>query len=237
MTDINSPYFPYIKVQENYIDLSDTVNLPRKICDYLIDAPQGNYTPKDDNKLPRCRLWKYLYYDAERPLDHVLPSISNKLSVVFNPNKPTEPPTDKGYRLIPQIFIKQSQEIAQTRIHIYMGRSVPSNDEMRISLSVVFAIFTHYSYELNTKTDEYSRVFAIEQALIEALHGVNMAGVGTFYFAKSKHADCGSRPIFDGETNIGRELTMALELFTECKDENITENMPFFDKSGTLRMW
>ena len=212
--DLNSPYYPYIKVQENYYDLSDTVSLPRKICDYLIDAPQREYTPQDNNDLPRCRLWKYLYYDGSRPLSNPLPTIQQKMSVVFNPDNPQNPPTEKGYRLIPQIFTKQSEENARTSIYVYLGRTVPMDDELRIALSVHFRIWTHYTYEANTRTDEYSRAFAIEQALIEAFHGVNMDGIGTFFFSKFKHPDCGSGVMYDGETNVGRELTMALEIAT-----------------------
>lgn len=212
--DVNSPWFPYIKSQESFFDLSNTVTLPRRICDYLIDAPQGDYEPKDDNSYPRCRLWKYLFYDTPRPLEEQLPSIRKKMSVVFNPEKPETAPTEKGYRLIPQVFIKQSQLDAQTRIYVYMGRSVPIEDNMKMAISVVFRIWTHYTYEANTKTDEYSRVLAIEQALIEALHGVNMEGVGTFFFSKFKHPDCGSEVMYDGQENLGRQLTMALEVAT-----------------------
>ena len=212
--DLISPYWPYVKAQENYYDLSDTVSLPRKIADYLIDAPRGDYVPPDDNRYPRCRLWKYLYYDGARPLSEPLPSIREKMSVVFNPDAPQNPATEKGYRLIPQIFKKQSEESARTSIYVYLGRTVPMDDEFRIALSVHFRIWTHYTQEANTKTDEYSRAFAIEQALIEAFHGVNMTGVGTFFFSKAKHADCGSGVIYDGETNVGRELVLALEVAT-----------------------
>lgn len=212
--DPASPTYPYLKVQENYYDLADTVTLPRKICDYLIDAPLRGYAPPDNNRYPRCRFWKYLYYDGARPLEKPLPTISEKLSVVFNPDEPQNPPTEKGYRLIPQIFVKQSQESARTIVNVYLGRTVPMDDEFRIALSVHFRIWTHYTYEANTRSDEYSRVFAIEQSLIEALHGVNMDGIGTFFFSKFKHPDCGSGVMYDGETNVGRELTIALELAT-----------------------
>lgn len=213
MSDINSQWFPYTKVHEAYYDLSESKDIPRKICDYLIDAPQAGYVPADDNRFSRCRFWKYLYYDSMKPLAEPLPSIQEKLSVLYNPERSNDPPTDKGYRLIPQIYVKESQENAQTRVHVYMGRTI-ANSEYKMAISVVFMIWTHYTYELNTKQDEYSRAFAIEQALIEAFHGVNMDGVGTFYMSKSAHPDCGSRAIFDGNTNVGRELTLALEIAT-----------------------
>lgn len=234
--DVRSPYYPYIKVQESYYDLSDSVSLPRKIADYLIDAPQGDYVPPDDNNFPRCRLWKYLYYDDPRPLEKPLPTINEKMSVVFNPDNPQNPPSDKGYRLIPQIFTRQSQEKAQTRINVYMGRTVPMNEEMRIALAVTFRVWTHYTYELNTRSDEYSRAFAIEQCLIEALHGVNMDGIGTFFFSKMVHPDCGSGVMYDGETNVGRELTIALQVATTApNDFGSFVNRPLSNESGSIR--
>ena len=242
MAERFSQWYPYTKVQESYYDLADTVSLPRKICDYLIDAPiidrvNGSYFPPNDNKFARCRLWKYLYYDGATPLNEPLPTIEQKMSVLFNPSSPENPPTSKGYRLIPQIYVKPSQVEAQSRIHIYMGRTVPSQDEFKIAVSVVFYIWTHYTYELNTKSDEYSRAFAIEQALIEAFHGVNMEGIGTFFFSRIKHPDCGSRAIFDGETNVGRELTMALEIATtNDADLNSFENKPIIVPNGKIRL-
>lgn len=236
--DLRNPYYPYVKAQENYYDLSGSVDLPRKITDYLIDAPVGDYTPVDDNAYPRCRLWKYLYYDGARPLENPLPTIQEKMSVVFNPNLPQNPPTDKGYRLIPQIFTRQSQEAAQTRLYAYMGRTVPMNEEMRIALAVTFRIFTHYTYELNTMSDEYSRAFAIEQALIEALHGVNMDGIGTFFFSKSVHPDCGSGVMYDGETNVGRELTIALQVATTVPNGfGDMRNLPLANGTGGRWGW
>ena len=117
-----------------------------------------------------------------------------------------------------------------------MGRTIPSNNEFTMSIAVTFYIWTHYTYELNTKADQYSRAFAIEQALVEALHGVNMDGVGTFFFSKSKHPDCGSDVIFDGDTNVGRKLTVALEIATTAdSDFSDADNMPMLENG--LRLW
>ena len=212
--DITSPYYPYYKIQDAFIDLSETVDLPRKICDYLLDAPKGAYKPIDDNKYPRCRFWKYLLHDEAKPLEKKLPTLKEKMAVVFNPADPES----KKYRLIPQVFTKQSQTESQTRVYVYMGRTVPK-DDFKVVCAVKFLIFTHYTYEANTKTDEYSRCFAIEQALIEAFHGVNMAGVGTFYMSKQVHPECGSRDMFDGNENVGRELTLALEIATDIEND------------------
>ena len=232
-----SKYYPYGKVQASYFDLSQLPLLPKKISDYLIDAPNPNdgYAPEDNNSYPRCRLWKYLFYDGADPLKQNLPSISEKMSVVFNPALPEKAPTEKGYRLIPQIFTKPSQVDAQTLIYFYIGRMVPSNDEFKACVSVNFIIFTHYQYEANTQTQVLSRVSGIEQALVEALHGVNMTGIGTFFFSRAKHPDCGSEELWDGNTNIGRRLTIAVELETTTGETpDPFSNMPFLD--GNIRM-
>lgn len=233
--DITSPYYPYFKVHDSFIDLSDTVDLPRKICDYLLDMPNGGYKPKDDNNYPRCRFWKYLYHDVANPLREKLPTHKEKMSVLFNPSDPENPPTDKGYRLIPQYYTKPSQTKAQTRIYVYLGRTVPT-DEFKISIAVKFLIFTHYTYESNTKADEYSRCLGIEQAIIEALHGVNMAGVGTFSMSKRVHPECGSVVMSDGKENVGRELTLGLEFATTAgNDFSDYDNM--LDMGNGLKMW
>ena len=230
MIDTTSKYYPYQKTQEQFFTLEQTVFVPRMIADYLIDAPTAEYTPPDDNSYPRARLWKWLYYDGAKPLENTLPMIGEKMSVVFDPTCPEKAPTPKGYRLIPQIFIKQSQTVGQTRVHIYMGRSVPSRDDLSIAISVIFDIYTHYTYEANSESDEYSRCLAIEQAIIESLHGVNMTGVGSFYMSKSRHPDCGSTVIYDGNTNVGRRLTMALEISTTIDNGfGANANMPLFD--------
>lgn len=236
--DIKSPYYPYIKSGEGFFNFRQFAEFPRKICDYIIDAPKGAYTPIDDNKYPRARIWKYLMYDGARPLDQPLPTIQEKMSVVFNPEQPENPPTDKGYRLIPQEFIKPAQTEAQTRIYVYMGRTLAPTDDTKYVASVVFDVFTHYTYETNTKTDEYSRTGAITAALIEALNGVNMDGIGTFSMSKSVHPDAGTKPIYDSNTNIGQELVIGLIMPTLAdNDFNDTTNMAFLSEDGSLRQW
>ena len=235
MIDTNSKYYPYQKVQENFADLSQMAYLPKKICDYLIDAPKGTYTPKDDNSYPRCRLWKYLYYDEARPLSLPLPTIKQKMSVVFNPDKASEPPTDKDYRLIPQEWVQQEQEKAMTRIYCYLGRVIAPHDDNIFSVAVIFDIFTHSTYELNTKDEVYSRTGGILTSLIDALNGVNMEGIGTFTMSKRVHPDCCTRSIFDGNTNVGKELVIALQLPTTIEQKiGDFSNMPIIDKNIKL---
>ena len=148
------------------------------------------------------------------------------MSVVFNPDKPENPPTEKGYRLFPQLWVKQSQTDAQTRVYVYEGREVP-NDSFRTATAIHFLIWTHYTNEANTKADAYSRTSAIAQSIIQAFNGVNMTGIGTFMFDKRCHPDCGSRPISDKTMNIGREVVIGLELATtSVNDLGQPNNMP-----------
>ena len=224
MPNPNSQWYPYTKVQEGFFDLSDTDEIPRKIMDYLLDMPDGVYTPKDDNKYARTRMWKYLYYDGARPTDNPLPTPAQKKAVLFNPDMAEKPPTEKGYRLIPQIYIKPAQENAQTRIYCYLGRPI-AQDDFTMRLSVVFDIWTHSIQESNTKLNEaYSRSWAILQCLIQAFHGVNMSGVGAFYFNRSKHPDCGAEPLSDKDSNIGYRLTMGIEVKSTTLNGNEENN-------------
>lgn len=225
MADINSKYYPYYKVQEGFSDHTELSEIPRKIMDYLLDMPFGEYQPKDDNKYPRCQFWKYLYYDGIRPLDNPLPTPKQKKDVLFNPEKPENPPTDKGYRIIPQKFIKPAQTDAQTRVYVYLGRSIAESD-FKTQISVIFDIWTHYTMESNTKANEsYSRTLAISDAIFHAFHGVNIAGVGTFYFNRSKHPDCGEDYRFDKDSNLERILVMGLELDSTTLNGNDEDNM------------
>ena len=118
MSDSENRFYPYNKVYEGYIDLSKTTDMPKMIADYLLDMPRGNgYNPPDDNTYPRCRFWKYLYYDEEMPLEKSLPTPKQKKSVLFSTDSPTKAPTKKGYRIFPQIYIPQAQSEAQTRLY------------------------------------------------------------------------------------------------------------------------
>lgn len=218
-TAIEDKYYPYHKVYGGYSSLLWTSVIPRKIMDYLLDMPDGKYTPKDDNEYPRTAFWKYLYYDEANPLDKALPTPAQKKSVLFDPYEPTTPPSDKGYRLIPQYYTKPAQTIGQTRLYVYMGRTIPT-DDFTEQLSVVFDIWTHYTLEANTKEMcGYSRLAKMEQCLMAAFHGVNMTGVGSFYFNRSRHGDCGSTPMTDKDSNVGRHIILGLEVKSLTLDE------------------
>lgn len=214
MSNFNSAYYPYEKVSEGAATYLGIEKIPRKIVMYLLDMPDGfGYTPKDDNGRPRVRLMKYLYYDSAAPLSRPLPTPEEKLSILFDPEKPVDDEDTishpKGYRIYPQEYWGQSETKAQTTLKIYMARTRPITP-YRAELGVYFEIFSNVNFEANTKSAAYSRCYAIEQAIIESLHGVNMAGVGAFNFNVSSSSENGSRPIADDGTNVGRLLHMSL---------------------------
>lgn len=216
MVSFDSPFYPYEKVYPGYSDFSGIEDIPRKVIFYLLDLPDRHgYEPIDDNSRPRVRLAKYLWHDGMRPLGEALPTREQKLSMLFDPYNP-DLATDelraahpKGYRIFPQIFWGQSQTEAQTTLKVYMGRT-KSSSPMRAELGVCFQILSNSNLESNAKSLAYSRCYAIEQAILEALHGVNMTGVGSFNFDSKGFYDSGARPISDEGNNVGRELFMSL---------------------------
>lgn len=235
MTDIESKWYPYYKVQEGFSDSTDIDPIPRKILEYLLDMPDGNgYTPKDDNAYPRCRFWKYLYYDGAKPLNNPLPTPAQKKEVLFDPDNAEKPPTEKGYRLIPQVYIKPAQDKTQTRVYFYLGRGRAESD-FKEQFSLVFDIWVNYTQEGNMKSEAYSRALSISTALKHAFHGVNMAGVGVFYFNSSKHPDCGERYGDDRDSNIYRQLVLGIELDSTTLNGSEEHNsMPI---GGNLKEW
>lgn len=212
MVDFNSPYYPYEKVIKGANSLSGAEYIPKKLLTYLLDLPDKHgYEPQDDNKRPRVRFIKYLFYDGENPLSEALPTAEQKLSLLFEPEHPdinTKELTKKhpkGYRLIWQRQIGESQLKAMTIVKCYISRTY-SDTPFQSCLGFHFDILTNNNFEANMKVDAYSRAFAIEQAIYEALNGVNIAGVGTVSFNRRDHADAGSEPLYDERTNVGRQL-------------------------------
>ena len=212
----DSKFYPYKKVQTGYNEMRGAEDIPFKILWYLMDMPDANgYEPVDDNDRPRVRFMKYLCNDGAEPLSEPLPTPQQKLSVLFDPRNPA-PNTEEdeenhplGYRLYAQNNFGQSQLDAQTIVKCYIGRIVAYSPYQQV-LALTFEIWTNVNYESNTQTKAYNRSFDMEQCLIEALHGVDIAGVGTVQYNQRVHGDCGSRAVYDEYTNTGRKLTMCV---------------------------
>ena len=179
--------------------------------------PTPTHQPFTDNRCPRTRISKYLYNDAQRPLDQPIPTVQQKLSLFFDPEKPADAPSDKGYRIFPQIAITEAQENAQTRLYAFMG-FVDATNDFTSDISLCFRILCNTSYDTNTKDSALSRSWAIAQAIVEALSGVNIDGVGTFYFNRRKNAECAIRYITDDQHNVGYQLVMGLTIMGDKRD-------------------
>lgn len=215
MTD--NPYFPYQKVAD-YTTIPDAETLLKKIVDYLLDFPMKGYTPPSDTSTPRSRLSRLLYYDVPHPLDQPLPTPAQKISMVFDPESPDVPPDkDKGYRVYPMIYPIQAESMGRTSLKIFMGYAKPVSP-MRVEQSVMFEVLSNTALEGNQATTSLSRTYQICVEIIRALNGVNIEGVGGFYFDRRQLTDCGLEPIADKSQNVGYRLTMGLT-FMGSEDE------------------
>ena len=215
MTD--NPYFPYQKVAD-YTTIPDAETLLKKIVDYLLDFPMKGYTPPSDTSTPRSRLSRLLYYDVPHPLDQPLPTPEQKISMVFDPESPDVPPDkDKGYRVYPMIYPIQAESMGRTSLKIFMGYAKPSSP-MRVEQSVMFEVLSNTALEGNQATTSLSRTYQICVEILRSLNGVNMEGVGGFYFDRRQLTDCGLEPIADKSQNVGYRLTMGLT-FMGSEDE------------------
>lgn len=215
MTD--NPYFPYQKVAD-YTTIPDAETLLKKIVDYLLDFPMKGYTPPSDTSTPRSRLSRLLYYDVPHPLDQPLPTPAQKISMVFDPESPDVPPDKgKGYRVYPMIYPIQAESMGRTSLKIFMGYAKPVSP-MRVEQSVMFEVLSNTALEGNQATTSLSRTYQICVEILRALNGVNMEGVGGFYFDRRQLTDCGLEPIADKSQNVGYRLTMGLT-FMGSEDE------------------
>lgn len=203
-------YEPYQRIV-GYVTLPNAEETLRKVLFYLLDMPDKNHVPFTDNRCPRVRIAKYLYHDLPRPLDADTPTPQQKLSIFFNPADPANPPTEKGYRVFPQIASTEAQEQAQTRLYAFMGFVDPTN-AFTSDISIVFRILCNTSYDTNTKDAALSRSWGISQAIVEALSGVNIDGVGPFYFDRRKNSECSIRYITDDQHNVGYQVVIGLSI-------------------------
>lgn len=193
----DSPYYPYCKDNMGFNTLRGAELIPHQILTYLLDLPDRNgYMPVDDNSRPRVRLIKYIWYDEPNPLSKPLPTPEEKLSLLYDGRNP-DINTDedkllhpKGYRIFGQQYELQSPVEAKTMLRCFMAREIPRSDFKTI-LGLDFECIVNYALDNVTKTNVYSRMFAIHQCLVEALHGVNINGIGVVYYNKSVHGDSG----------------------------------------------
>lgn len=176
-----SPYWPYRKTNEADT-LAGMEQIPYIVVRYLMDLPDGTgYVPPSDNKYPRARLKKLLYWDGPLPLDQPLPTAEQTQALLFDPENPDRPPdTERGYRFFPQNMTQQSMAWSKSLVRVYLSdASVLPSKEMYITRQdVVFDVIVNVSIESNTGMTASSRAYDIVQAIREATAGVNFGGVG-----------------------------------------------------------
>lgn len=212
-----SDTYPYERVMKGYNRFIGAEQIPYKIITYLMDmADRNGYVPQDDNSRARVRLAKYLWYDTANPLSQPLPTDEEKRSMLYDGNDAvlskeqlatTHP---KGYRLYAQKYWTQSELDAKVLLKCYTGRVIPQSP-FRASIGLTFEIIINCAMDTTTRTTAYSKIYAMECALIEALHGVNIAGIGVVNFNRYSHPDDGSRPYADEGTHIYRLINMDID--------------------------
>lgn len=218
---VTNQFYPYEHVHA-YGTFPRLEEVPFMVRNYLMDMPSAGYEPPDDNRYYRCQLMKYLYYDDARPLDNPLPTPAQKLSLVYDPDKPDAMPTEKGYRIYTQEIIHEAQRVGQTIMRVYMGPVYPTGP-FTAEAGVRVTFLSNLAYDPAIKTTVLSKTFAMACLAMRALNGLNLgAGVGTLYFNRKGHADSNIYPINDESTNVGYRLTMGLEVMgTDVNDQYI----------------
>lgn len=215
---VNNPYYPYNKVGD-FATLPDAETLLKKVVDYLLDLPMKGYTPPEDTSTPRSRLIRLLYYDVPHPLEMPLPTVDEKIAMVFDPDYPDKPINEKnGYRIYPMIYPIQAESMGRTTLKIFMSYAKPMSP-MRVEQTISFEVLTNTDYENNQDGTSLSRTYQICLEILRAMNGVNMDGVGGFYYDRRQNTECGLEPIADKSQNVGYRLTMGLTYIGSSDNE------------------
>lgn len=229
MVDFNNPYYPYEKVSTGFNTLRGAEMIPYQLLMYLLDLPDKNgYEPVDDNSRPRVRLIKYIYYNDSNPLAQPLPTPEQKLSLLYDGKNP-DINTDEdhelhpvGYRLFGQQYELQSPTTAKTMLRCYMARAIPRTD-FKTVLGIDFSCIVNYALDNIIGTGVYSRMYAIHQCLVEALHGVNITGIGTIHYSKPIHGDSGFSTFHSEGTQIYSDTFFAIDWQETTTDEVVQD--------------
>ena len=226
--DFNSPWYPYERTSAAYNTFRGAELIPKLLIRYLMDLADANgYAPTDDNNRPRVRLMKYLYYDGPKPLAQTLPTDEEKRSIYYDgEDMAVNSEIDKilhpaGFRLYAQQYWVPATFDAKTTLKCYIGKVTPYSP-FSASIGITFEIACNYANDTALRTNAYSRLFAMECALIEALHGVNITGVGVVDFNRMAHSDAGSRPYRDEGTHVFRYVNFSVQWAESSPPEGTT---------------
>lgn len=222
---MESDTYPYERVLPGVNRMEGAEEIPYKIITYLLDMPLADgYTPQDDNSRPRVRIAKYLWHEGANPLSKPLPTPAEKLSMLFDGDKPDINTAEqkkkhpKGYRIFPQVYWGPVELDAKVVLKCYIGR-VLTPSQILSKIGIIFEILVNSNLENTTRTDAYSRAWNIECAIVSALNGVSIAGIGTVHNDRPSHLDNGSGVLHDNGTHVGRILYMSIdweESGTDC---------------------
>lgn len=205
--DFTSPYYPFRKAVAGN-SMAGAEQLPYVIGRYLMDLPDGKgYTPPSDNRFPRARLKRLIYWDGPLPLEQPLPTPEQIKALQFNPLDPAKPPdVQRGYRIFMQEFAQQAQYDAQTRLHVYHGHgtALQTGKGIYIRQQIIVKVTCNYSLESNVGMTATSRSYDIAQAVIEAMDGVSFGGDGAAQVSNINKID-------DERVNTGFKIYFSID--------------------------
>lgn len=211
-----SPYWPYRKVVEADT-LAGMEQMPYILCRYLMDLPDGTgYTPPSDNRFPRVRLKKLLYWDCPLPLEQPMPTAEQMMGLFYDPENPDNPPDEeRGYRLFPQNMVEQSIAMSKSFVRVYLGdaTTLESRGAYITRQYVMFDILCNAAIESNTGMTASSRSYDILQAIKEATSGVSFGGVGPMVTGRITHID-------DERFNLGFKLYTYIDSCVDAPNPN-----------------
>ena len=212
-----SPTYPYAKVISAN-NMAGAEELPYLLTKYLMDLPLPDYTPPSDNKFPRARLKKLLYWDGALPLEQPLPTTEQMRSIQFDPEHPAdEPDKERGYRIFSQELVRQAQVNPQSVLRVYLGgvQRVYEKNEFVFRQTVIYNVMVNYALEANMGTTCASRSYAIVQAILEATEGVNFGGIGGMITQQITKFD-------DERNNTGYKIYQTIDWHGEGENQNYT---------------
>lgn len=215
-----SPYYPFWKAV-TAPTLAGAEELPYVITKYLCDTADAQYNPPSENKFPRARLKKLIYWDCAKPLEQPLPTDEQIRAIRFDPLNPATPPDkERGYRIFSQEFAQQAQYDAQTRLHVYLGATNKNSENTLQGYSgfmyrqqVIIKIMTNYTLESNTEMTANSRSYDIVQAVVEAINGVVFKGMSPLLIQSISKID-------DERVNLGFKIYGLVDVAGENPNPN-----------------
>lgn len=204
----------YPLIGDGFNTYGASVGICYKIIQFLLDMP---YEMKDGNlSIPaekgcRAELIKYLFYDNANPLACALPTVKEKKALIFNPDKPQNPPlADKGYRIFAQSKVTDIQNDSRTELRIYPYMVVPRN-AFSGDMMITFECWSNMDYK--QLKDFGDRTYNMAICILRALCGRHIDGIGTMYFDKSSNSYCEIDTVLtDNRYNIGHRLVMGVSV-------------------------